>query len=112
MELRELIQAFIETHNLVTSNKTNEDKILSQIIDIIKATFPNKHVDLVNNYITIGQYTRVSQDEIKLLQDLGIKNFFIDTHLEIVTHYLKIPTYYNNLTIYIDIDDLDKVLED
>ena len=112
MDLKELIREFIQAHQQVTSNRTTENQLLKQIVDVVKEAYPYKHVDVTDSYITIGKFTKVTQDDINTLLNLGIKNYYIDTHVEIVTHYLRVPSYYNNLTIYIDIDELESILED
>lgn len=110
LDIREIIRNYINAHERVTDDRREEDTYLTQIKEIIQALYKDAKVKIQDGYITIGYFTIIEYKDIKPLLDLGLTNFHIDTHMQVETHYIKIPTYYNNLKIYIDIDQLKEVL--
>ena len=110
MELLELIQNYITAHNKVTTDRKEEDEYLDGIIDILQATYPDRKVKYIDGYISIAYFTVISYEDIKPLLDFGLTNFTIDTHLQVERHYLRIPQYYNNLQIYLDVDKLKDLI--
>lgn len=110
MSIRELIQQYLTAHEKVTDNRKDEEQYLNEIKEIIQSLYKNKTVKITDGYINIGWFTIITYDDLKPLLELGLTNFHIDTHIQIETHYLKIPTYYNNLQIYIDIDGLKELI--
>lgn len=110
MELLELVQNYITAHNKVTTDRQEEEEYLEGIVAILQATYPNKDVKIVDGYIQIKNFTVVTYNDIKPLIDFGLTNFRVDTHIQVERHYLKIPAYYNNLQIYIDIDQLKDLI--